>query len=96
MIGSRVYVYGKSNADYGVIEEGLVNENKLSSEQAFDFSAQSFLLMANIQNRHTSLYGAPLVDEQGRIIAMNYPIPNSFVKSHLIAVPAYYLHGIIA
>lgn len=27
---------------------------------------------------------------------MNYPIPNSFIKSHVIGVPCYFLSGIIA
>ncbi|KAL4485383.1 hypothetical protein ABPG72_008251 [Tetrahymena utriculariae] len=94
-IGKRVYLFGKSNQDFNVIEEGILNENKLSSELAFDFSAQSLLLMANIQNKYTSLYGGPIFDEYGNILAMNYPIPNSFIKSHVIGIPCYYLGGII-
>lgn len=90
-----MYVVGKSNADFKVIEEGILNENKLSSEQAFDFSAQSFLMMANIGNKYTSMYGGPILDETGRVLAMNYPIPNSFIKSHVIGVPCYFLTGII-
>lgn len=26
---------------------------------------------------------------------MNYPIPNSFIKSHLIGIPGYFLGGIV-
>lgn len=91
-----MYLVGKSNADFKVIEEGILNENKLGSEQAFDFSAQSFLMMANISNKYTSLYGGPLIDETGKVLAMNYPIPNSFIKTHTIGIPSYYLSGIIA
>ncbi len=41
------------------------------------------------------MYGSPIFDEEGDILAMNYPIPNNFVKSHLIAIPSYYLSGIV-
>lgn len=96
-IGSRTVVIGKSQENYNLIEEGIINEVALNAKLAFgrENDTNSFNIMANIKNVHTTLYGSPLLDQQGAVIGMMMPFDYKHLPNHVLATPAKYIEGIL-
>lgn len=96
-IGNEAHVIGKSSSDFNLIESGMINETNFNAKTAFgkENDTNSFNIMVNIPNKHSTLFGAPLFDSNSNVLGMVIPYDDRILSTHILATPASFLQGVI-